>query len=175
MDTPIKDLLDLILDPKYLRPIIIAVAIVILVRNVLYLFLTDVTRMFEYGPQEVVEMVFDIEVPRLLMTVLWPIVFAVLNRVHESIKINPRIFYGCLVVHTVTCLVAVAIIFNEGCLYDEYVLASGETVYQGCNPNEYGSTVYGGAFLTVLSVVVSHYIYSVKNLFAEPANNGTQV
>lgn len=94
------------------------------------------------------------------MIVLWPLVLALLNRIHEKIKITPKMFYGVLAVHAITCLIAVIFIYTEGCFTKETTLTSREVVYQGCNQIDCNSAVYGAAFLTFLSGMISHYIFS---------------
>lgn len=153
----IEKTLDVLLNPKYLRPIILAVGIIVLFRNLYYLVLSDVTQLFKFGAQPTVEMTLGAEVPMLLMTVLWPVIFAFLNRVHESMKINKYAFYGIILVHLVTCLISAYLIHSEGCLPPE------------CKQQEFNSVVWGGSILTFVSVAFSYWLYNATSLFTVPA------
>jgi len=173
----LKEVLDSLLNPKYLKPIILIVAVLVLFRNAYYLLFSDVTRIFLFGQQESLKMVFDIEVPMLLMTVIWTVIFSILNRMHDSLRVNSQFFYSVLATHAITCLVAAAIIYSNGCFGIPFTSPSGEVKYQGCNPIEFNSTVFGGTALTLVSVVLSHYIYSSKNLFqtaVEPSHESNK-
>lgn len=154
-----KDLLELLLNPKYLKSVILIVGILVLFRNIYYLLFSDVTLLFKFGAQPPIEISLDIQVPMLLMTVLWPIVFALLNRIDERIKINNIVFNIILAVHLFTCLFAAYLINNEGCLPPE------------CENSEFLSVFWGGAGLTMISVAISYSIFNAKSLFTVSKEN----
>ena len=44
----IKESLDFLLDPKYIKPIVLAITVVMLFRSIMYLVLSDVTRIEDF-------------------------------------------------------------------------------------------------------------------------------
>ena len=155
----IEKALNVLTNPIYVRIILIIVAVVLLLRNIMYLILGDITYTFSgQQPQHVLE-VIGLDIPALVMTILWPVVLAFLNIIHEKIKLEKDIFFSVMIVHAATCLFGAYMIYDGGC-YQPY-----------CDTNEFYTTVIGATILTFVSIILSVYLYMRPTLFKQSSVN----
>lgn len=103
-----------------------------------------------------IEETLDLSVPMVLMTILWPIVFSILNKMHNEIKLAPWLFYMVIIIHVISCLVA-AIMVGAA----DYVMVYSSSTFEVWGP-------WGIAGLTLLTGVISVMIYASNiKLFKE--------
>lgn len=134
------------------------VALVILGRNAYYLLVGDAADLFSYGQQQAITVTLGAEVPMLLMTVLWPLVFAMLNLIHAGMKMDRSFFTVVLLVHIGTCWLAA------------WILYTGSFDPQVVSETEFLTTVWGATILSSVATIGSFWIFSKNTLFgAVPA------
>ena len=65
----------------------------------------------EEQPQDIL-LYFNVEVQRYIMTMLWPLVYALLNSLHPGIKVTKAFFNTVIVLHVFSLIVSLAWYFN---------------------------------------------------------------
>jgi hypothetical protein len=102
-----------LLKPENIRVLLFLLGIVLLGRSL-------ATTRPEYGvtiltaqeqPQDIL-MYFHVEVQRYIMTMLWPVVFALLNSLYPKIKVSKPFFYTIIGLHIISLFISLIWYFN---------------------------------------------------------------
>ncbi|MFI2812476.1 hypothetical protein [Microbulbifer zhoushanensis] len=157
----IKDLLQ----PKNARLLILCVALIILGRSVYYLVFDTPLALFDESQSQVpIDRLFDIQVPMALMTIFWPVVFAICNSLHKNLRINREAFFFVLIVHATSCTLAAFIILAQ-----PHTSIPGGLYPQGEIPKI--GVVISVLALTLVSTLISSILYlRGRSLFEAEAN-----
>jgi hypothetical protein len=148
----IMDLLKKLLKPEFGNLALWLIGFILLGRS-FYYFLID--QSFAYvcvetsclQPQGSIKEIFDKEIPMVLMTILWPVIFAFFNTLHPKIRIKPIVFYIIILIHTLSALIAGYSVYDAGTIGQHAKLADTDTrtIQVVC--------------LTLVSAITSIYIY----------------
>lgn len=141
-----------LLKPEYGNSVLLLIGFILVGRS-FYYFLIDQSYAYVcvdahcLQPQGSIKEVFDKEIPMVLMTILWPIVFAFFNTLHPKIRMKPLVFYIVIFTHTMSALIAGSIVYEAGTLGLHEKLA---------DTNTRTIQVVG---LTLISTIAAIYIY----------------
>ena len=115
------DQINVIINPKYAKAIIIIIALIVIERTV-HAFITDniISLLSIQQEQRSIEMFFDLEVPMVKMTIFWPIIFLMINVLHRNIRVS-KFFYNFVVyLNAVAATLSAIIIILEARSFEYY-------------------------------------------------------
>jgi glucan phosphoethanolaminetransferase (alkaline phosphatase superfamily) len=152
MALQIEKLIGSLSKPEYLKIILTLVAILIVFRNILYIAMGDIQSLFGYTEQRTIEALFHVEIPMLIMTIMYPVLLAFLNTIHKKVRLESFVFISVIIIHLATCAVAVFLLSDSICGVD-------------CVEGDIKTTAYGALALTVFSVIISLWLYFKVDVF----------
>ena len=139
------------LKPEYFKFVIVGIALAILWRSAEYLIADEPLMFFSLAQaQPAIDEILGVEMPYVVMSILWPVVFAFSNLIHSNLRISSLFFYSVIAVHTVTCLLAAYLIFSQE--FDSVNLQFGEELLKI-------HVVYAVLGATAISVIFSIFVY----------------
>ena len=104
----IKDLWKL----ENLRVLLVYLTLYIVGRSIYFIVIGHPFAYFETSIyQEMFRQTLELEIPMFILTILWPLILAVLNSLHPSLRLAPSLFYPVIALHATSCLVAAGILF----------------------------------------------------------------
>jgi len=148
----IKDLWKL----ENLRVLLVYLTLYIVGRSIYFIVIGHPFAYFETSIyQEMFRQTLELEIPMFILTILWPLILAVLNSLHPSLRLAPSLFYPVIALHATSCLVAAGILF----FWDSETLVFGND-YSLSFPSM--KVVASISFATMISSLVSVLIYRFR-------------
>ena len=105
----IKDLFK----PETIRVLVVYLCLYLMGRSIFFLIIGQPFAYFDSNQyQEMFRQTLELEIPMSILTILWPLILAVLNLTHPKLRVAPRLFYVTISVHTVSCLIAAWMLYS---------------------------------------------------------------
>lgn len=147
-------------NPKKGRPLLLVLSLYLIGRAIYYLV---AGKPESYGSfieaNFFTEVVFQISIPMSIMTIMWPIIFAMLNLFHKDFRLSSVVFYTTVLIHIFSSIIS-AIWLS----LDSNITVTFEERLNGLN------IIYAITLITLVTSVVACVAYHKKiQLFSSNA------
>ena len=147
------------LKPQNFKFVIAIIALLMLERSISFLITNTPFMFFDSGqPQPSIAAILGYEIPIATMTILWPVVFATVNLIHNNLRVNAVFFYLVLVIHTTACIIAAFMVFKQPSTSIEITTLVPE--FGGADTLIKSNVVIAILGSTLVSVAISIFLFS---------------
>lgn len=155
-----------IFKPENFRALIVFCSIYIIGRSIYYLL---EGQPFAYFSSEWYQSMFYVSmgvvVPMVILTIMWPLILAFMNMLHEGLRLAPSLFYTVVCIHLGSCIIAAV----QMALWDPNEIA----IVEAGKSFPKLSVVLSVTMLTAISAVTSIWLYRINYRIFEQKQNQT--
>jgi hypothetical protein len=94
-------------NPKKGRPLLLVLSVYLIGRSIYYLVAGKPEFYGSFlNSNQFTEVVLQVSIPMSIMTIMWPVIFVILNLFHKDFRLSSVIFYTTVIIHLSSSIIS---------------------------------------------------------------------